>query len=63
VAPFALEIGAPFKYHLLPEEAEDVKSTLSPRQKLVGPPAVMVGVEGITLTVINTEDLHPLLFV
>ena len=38
-------------YHWLPVAAEDVSITLPPSQKVVAPPAVMVGLAGIGLTV------------
>ena len=37
--------------HRQEEPALEVKVTLSPAQKVVGPPAVMVGVAGMELTV------------
>jgi hypothetical protein len=37
--------------HVFPEEEEDVKVTDPPEQKVVGPPAEMVGVAGASFTV------------
>ena len=39
------------RYHWLPEALLEVRVTLPPAQKVVGPPGVIVGVAGIGLTV------------
>jgi hypothetical protein len=48
---------------VLPEVAEEVRTTESPLQKVVFPPAVIVGVAGLAFTVTNVaselSDLHP----
>ena len=48
---------APFKFHWLPLALLEVKVTEPPVQKVVGPPAEMVGVAGtgFTVTVVTTE--------
>ena len=43
-------VVAPFD-HKFPVADEEVKTTFPPEQKVVGPPAEMVGVAGIALTV------------
>ena len=40
---------------VFPVEAEDVKTTEPPAQKEVGPPAVIVGIAGVGLTVTAVE--------
>ena len=48
--------------HTFPLPCEDVKSTEPPSQNVVGPPVVIVGVEGsaFTVTTIGAEvDEHP----
>lgn len=49
----------------LPVAAEEVKVTLPPAQKLVGPPGVIVGVAGVgfTVTVVPADaaELQPAL--
>jgi hypothetical protein len=41
----------------LPVDDEEVSVTLPPEQKVVGPPALIVGVDGIGLTVtVVTEE-------
>ena len=49
--------------HTLPEEPLAVSTTLSPVQKVVEPPAVMVGVgSGLTVTISSAEVAgHPAL--
>jgi len=53
---------APFD-HKLPVEAEDVSTTLPPAQKVVGPPAVIVGAAGAgvteTVTAVELGEEHP----
>ena len=44
-------IGEPFNDHWLPVALDDVSVTLPPAQNVVGPPGVIVGVDGIALTV------------
>ena len=44
-------IDEPFSSHWLPEAAEEVSVTLPPVQKVVGPLAVTVGVDGMRFTV------------
>ena len=48
--------------HKYPVAAEEVKATESPEHKVVGPPAVMVGIAGKALTVMVTlpDFLQPL---
>ena len=48
-------VVAPVDQVLL-DPADDVRPTDPPEQKVVGPPAVIVGVEGIGLTVIVVPD-------
>ena len=52
-------MGLPFRYHWLPDAALDVSVTELPLQKVVGPPGVIVGVEGIGLTVIVPVAVKP----
>lgn len=51
--------------HKLPDADDEVRVTLPPVQNVVGPPALIVGVEGIGLTVttfaIEGDEVHPLL--
>src|SRR6476620_12396560 len=45
-------MGLPFRFHWFPPALLDVRVTLPPAQKVVGPPGVIVGgVLGVTLTV------------
>ena len=48
---------------VLPDAEDEVSTTLPPEQKVVGPPAVIVGVEGtaFTVTVVpaDTADVQP----
>lgn len=48
--------------HKLPVGCEDVKTTLPPWQKVVGPPAEMLMVHDCTVTVVAAEgdEVHPL---
>ena len=50
-------VVAPPGDHTLPLAEEDVSVTLPPEQKVVGPPAVIVGVAGVgfTVTVVGAE--------
>ena len=41
---------------VLPDDALEVSTTLPPAQNVVGPPALMVGAEGIGLTVTVVAD-------
>jgi hypothetical protein len=49
--------------HVFPEAEEDVRVTLPPVQKVVGPLALIVGVAGVGFTVIpvaaEDPDEHP----
>jgi hypothetical protein len=48
--------------HTFPEDSEDISITESPSQKVVEPPAVMVGADGFEFTetfVIAEVDAHP----
>lgn len=51
--------------HKLPAADDEVSVTLPPWQNVVGPPALIVGVEGIGLTVttfaIEGDEVHPIL--
>ncbi len=47
-------IELPSLYHWLPLALLEVNTTLPPSQNVVAPPAVMLGVEGIGLTVTFT---------
>ena len=47
-------IGLPFNNHWYVEAAVDVSATLPPKQKDVGPPAVITGFAGIGLMVTFT---------
>ena len=62
---FMLCVVAPPGVHVLPVADDEVSVTLPPVQKVVGPPAVIVGVDGIGFTVttlaIDGDDVHPLL--
>ena len=49
--PVAPPIGLPLTDHWLPDALLDVSVTLPPVQNVVAPPALMVGVAGIGLTV------------
>ena len=52
-------IGLPFKLHWLPVAADEVSTTDPPKlQKVVGPPAVIVGVDGVGLMVIVAEPVR-----
>ena len=54
-------VVSPFD-QMLPVIAEEVRVTLPPAQKVVGPPAVIVGTAGVgfTVTVVAAEvALHP----
>jgi hypothetical protein len=66
VVTFILCVVAPFD-HRYPVAALDVKVMLPPAQKVVGPPAVIVGVTGKSFTVITVAaDIalwHPLALV
>ena len=42
--------------HVLPDDALEVSTTLPPAQNVVGPPALMVGADGIGLTVTVVAD-------
>jgi hypothetical protein len=56
-------IGAPFTSHWLPLALLEVRVTLPPAQKEVGPPAAMVGVDGIAFTttvVLPAAEVQPL---
>ena len=44
-------IGLPFKLHWLPVDDDDANTTEPPAQNATGPPAVIVGVDGVGLTV------------
>ena len=50
-------------FQLFPDEELEVRITLPPEQKARGPPAEMVGVEGVGFTVttigVETAELHP----
>ena len=48
----------PFKFHWLPVAAEEERVTLPPWQKVVGPPAEIVGIVGNALTVMVTLDVE-----
>jgi hypothetical protein len=48
-------VVAPFDHKLLLAE-EDVSTTFPPEQKVVGPPAVIVGTAGTGLTVTETAE-------
>src|SRR5258706_3566844 len=50
VWPVAPPMGLPLRYHWLPVALLDVSVTLSPAQKVVGPPGVTAGTGGIGLT-------------
>ena len=52
-------IGEPFSSHWLPLAALELRVTLPPAQKVVGPPGVMVGAagNGLTVTVIVLDTL------
>ena len=56
-------MAPPSLYHWLPSAADDVSVTLSPLQKPVALPAVIVGVAGAPLTVTvvadDAGDEHP----
>jgi hypothetical protein len=56
MATFILAVVAPVD-HKYVKPALDVKVTLLPAQKVVGPPAVMVGVAGksFTVTMVATD--------
>jgi hypothetical protein len=51
-------MGVPFKLHWLPLAEEEVRVTLPPWQKVVGPPAEIVGIVGNALTVMVTLDVE-----
>jgi hypothetical protein len=51
VFPVAPPSGLPLSNHWLPVALLDVNVTLPPAQKVVAPPALIVGVAGIGLTV------------
>jgi hypothetical protein len=57
VAPL---IADPSLYHWLPVAEDEVNTTLPPAQKVVGPPALIVGVDGIGLTVTVVPPLAAL---
>ena len=44
-------IGLPPRYHWFPVALDEVSVTLPPVQNVVGPPALIVGVDGIGFTV------------
>ena len=50
-------MGLPLRNHWLPVALLEVSVTLSPLQKVVGPPGVIVGVAGagVTVTVVGAE--------
>ena len=56
-------VVAPPGVQTLPEVADDVRFTLPPAQKLVGPDGVIVGVEGngftVTVIVLEGADAQP----
>lgn len=58
-------VVAPFD-QVFPELAEDVNVTLPPEQKVVGPPALIVGVDGtgdtVTVSVPELAEEQPELF-
>ena len=58
-----VETESPPFDQLLPDDAEEVRVTLPPLQKAVGPFAVITGVLGLafTTTVVGTDnnDVHP----
>ena len=50
-------IGVPSKLHWLPVAADEVSTTDPPKlQNVVGPSAVMVGVDGVGLTVTTVAN-------
>src|SRR5260221_535463 len=56
-------MGLPLRDHWFPVALLDVRVTLPPAQKVVGPPGVIVGVAGIGLTVtfvVPGADVHPM---
>jgi len=57
VAPLIKE---PSLYHWLPVAEDEVSTTLPPAQKVVGPPAPIVGIDGIALTVTAVPPLAAL---
>ena len=44
-------IAVPFRFHWLPVAEDELSTTELPWQNVVGPPAVIVGVAGVGLTV------------
>ena len=50
-------MGVPFKLHWLPVAEEEVRVTEPPWQKVIGPPAEIVGIDGSALTVTVTLDV------
>jgi hypothetical protein len=49
-------IGLPLRYHWLPDALLEVSVTLPPVQNVVGPPALMVGVAGVGVTVTAVDE-------
>ena len=47
-------IGEPLRFHWFPVADDDVRTTLPPRQKATGPPALIVGLTGRGFIVIFT---------
>jgi hypothetical protein len=43
----------PLGLHVFPEEYEEVKNKVSPAQRVVGPEGVMIGIDGLILSVIR----------
>src|SRR5262245_37334308 len=60
--PVAPPMALPSRYHWLPLALDEVRVTLPPAQKVVGPPGVMVGVAGVALTttfVVPAAEVQP----
>ena len=56
-------MGLPLRNHWLPDALLEVRVTLPPAQKVVGPPGVIVGVAGVGLTttlVVPAAEVQPL---
>ena len=54
-------MATPPRYHWLPVAEEEVSTTLPPTQKVMAPDALIVGVEGIGVTVTVVPVLAALL--
>ena len=56
-------MALPLRYHWLPVAPLEVSSTLPPAQKVVGPPALIAGVDGVASTttlVVAAAEVQPL---